>query len=339
MSNFVTKEQTEQARNASLGEYFRQSGYSVKIHGAEMYVDEIPGLCVNVQNNSWYNHYESYGGHNAVDCLTKVLEKDFQTAVKELSNYSLPPVRSSAQISQIPKEKKALEIPERGENYRKLYAYLIKTRGIPKEIVDELVHARLLYQDKKGNAVFIHKNEAGEIIGAELFGTNTETRFKGIAKGTGDSAFIFKIGEPRRAYVFESGVDLMSFYALADKQKLQNAALVSMGGLKPTSLGGIKAKGIVIYSCVDNDEAGRKFNSENNFTVINDLLVKNEVKDWNELLLKLRNNSVEHFKNESHDSQNRENPYAQIKQEKSENLNLPPQEPLPENRRIHKSRR
>ena len=42
----------------------------------------------------------------------------------------------------------------------------------------------MLYQDKFGNAVFLHKNEDGKIVGAELQGTNTYKRFKGVAEGT-----------------------------------------------------------------------------------------------------------------------------------------------------------
>jgi len=343
MANFVTKEQIEQARNVPLGDYLRIKGYAFKMHGNEMYIDDLPGLCVNVQTNSWYNHYEGYGGHNSVDCLTKVLKMDFKDAVSELisriSSYSVS--YSVYENRQKPKEKAALKMPEANENYKKLYAYLIKSRSIPREIVDELVHARLLYQDIKGNAVFVHKDENGEIVGGELCGTNTSFRFKGLATGTGDSAFIFKIGEPKKAYVFESGIDLLSFYALANKEKLNNSMLVSMGGLKPNPIKDIEAQEIIIVSCVDNDESGKRFNEINGFKNLNDILKFNQVKDWNELLLKTkikRNISVEHSETKSGNSQILENPRAKENIENSDKSILPQKEPLPYNQKSRRKR-
>ncbi len=49
------------------------------------------------------------------------------------------------------------------------------------KIVEALVRKGLLYQDKRGNAVFLHKDENGQIVGAEIQGTNTYKRFKGVA--------------------------------------------------------------------------------------------------------------------------------------------------------------
>lgn len=301
MANFVDKDMTEQARNASLSEYFRSNGYNVKSHGNEMYIDELPGLCVNVQTNSWYYHYEGYGGNNAIDCLTKVLDKDFVTAVSELSHgvSSTPYIKPTAAA---PKVQAELNMPERGENYRRVYAYLIKTRCIPKDIVDELVHQHLLYQDVKGNAVFVHTDNDGKIIGGEVQGTITDKRYKGMAEGTGDSLFKIKIGNPDKVYAFESAIDLCSFYAIADKQKLNNAVLVSMGGLKINALTTLTSEyeNIKVISCVDNDESGKKFNSTHGFQSFNDYLEQNHVKDWNELLKNQSNNLVHENQNYKH---------------------------------------
>lgn len=85
---------------------------------------------------------------------------------------------------------------------RNVYAYLCQTRKIDSQIVSDLVKEGLLYQDKMGNAVFLHKDDNGQIIGAELQGTNSYKRFKGMAAGTSDSLFAIKIGQPNRAYLF-----------------------------------------------------------------------------------------------------------------------------------------
>lgn len=321
--NFYSEDEIKSARNISLADYFMRNGYVTKKHGNELYIENIPGLCVNVQTNSWYHHYNSVGGNNPIDCLTKVLNKDFMTAVGELTgkspigNYNSFSTFQENGNTKKEKEIKKLKMPEKGENYRKVYAYLIKSRGISKELIDELIHQRLLYQDIKGNAVFVHKNENGEVTGAEVQGTNTNVRYKGIAEGTADSVFKFFIGVPKKAYIFESTIDLCSFYVLSDKTKLENSMLVSMAGCKPIPIKELEANGLKIISCVDNDERGKSFNQSGSFKSLNDILEKNGVKDWNELLQKIENggnflnnesqqNSVEHFSDGSGNNENLE---------------------------------
>lgn len=353
MAEYVTKDMTENARNANLAEYFRTSGYSTKKHGNELYVEEVPGFCVNVSTNSWYSHYEGFGGNNPIDCLTKVFKKDFVTAVTELSGRAAgfsPPFSISKHDRT--KFKKELEMPERGENYKRIYAYLIQSRGIPQETINELVHQKLLYQDKNGNTVFIHKNEQGEIIGGEIQGTVTNVRFKGMATGTGDSLFQFSIGTPKKAYAFESSVDLLSFYSMADKSKLQDVMLVSMGGLKPVALKSLTDKGIEIISCVDNDEKGKKFTITNGFKSYINILEKNGVKDWNELLQKIKNirqaKTNENFNNPNNQNDTKINEtgkngissadYKKTQDEKSENSVAVEKSEQTEKRNFHKRR-
>ena len=167
-------------------------------------------------------------------------------------------------------------------------SYLCQTRLLDREIISELAHEGLLYQDRRGNAVFLHKDENGKIVGAEIQGTNTEKRYKGVAAGTSDSLFSVTIGIPTKAYIFESAIDLLSFRQLANQQKIQNSVLVSMAGLKPNSLKTFSERGLQLFACVDNDEAGRNFISNNNLTQRNHILKEFGVKDFNELLQKIK---------------------------------------------------
>ena len=113
-----------------------------------------------------------------------------------------------------------------------------------------------------------------------------------MAKGTGDSVFRFipnpsPDGKIKRAYLFESAIDLMSFYSFCKREKIEGSLFVSMAGLKPTVPKQLREQGIEIFSCVDNDDAGRKFENENGFKRsdgVKALLDNNGFKDWNELL-------------------------------------------------------
>ena len=296
------------ARESDLLSYFQKSGYTTELKGGNYYVKEFPGLCIKPDTNQWYNHYTNEGRtNNSIDCLTKVLGCDFKQAVYALTGNDVSTERAESfpksyapQYTSPPKPteqqpvKKELHMPPQSDNMRRLFAYFCQTRKIPAPIVEELVHAKLLYQDaKKGNAVFVHKDKSGKVIGAEIQGTNSYKRFKGISAGTGESAFQFmpvpsRDGKPKRAYLFESAIDLMSFYTFCDKKKLEGAILVSMAGLKPTVPNQLKEQGIQVFSCVDNDEAGRRFEEENHFPrseSVKSYLDYQGFKDWNELLV------------------------------------------------------
>ena len=295
------------AREADLLLYFQKSGYTTELKGGNYYVKEFPGLCIKQDTNQWYNHYTNEGRtNNSIDCLTKVLGCDFKQAVYGLTGNDVTTERAASfpkqfapQYTSPPKPttqpvKKELHMPQQSDNMRRLFAYFCQTRKIPFPIVEELVHAGLLYQDaEKGNAVFVHKDKEGKTIGAEIQGTNSFKRYKGIAAGTGESAFQYmpipaKDGKPKRAYVFESAIDLMSFYAFCDKKKMEGAVLVSMAGLKPTVPNKLREQGVQIISCVDNDDSGRKFEADNQFPrseSVKSYLDYRGFKDWNELLV------------------------------------------------------
>lgn len=315
-------ELVQAARQADLVRYFQSSGYTVEKKSGNYYIKEFPGLCVKPETNQWYNHYENVGRtNNSLDCLILVCGRSFNQAVYELTEKDITSARSATYSkSEAPqytappkpvasdKEKKELQMPEQAPNMRRLFAYFCQSRKIPSEIVEELVHAKLLYQSqntvnttvngvqqsfKNANAVFVHRDDHGNAIGGEIQGCNSFKRYKGIAAGTGDSAFMFtpvpaRDGKLKRAYIFESAIDLMSFYAFCDKSKLTGAALVSMAGLKPTVPQKLREQGVQIISCVDNDDAGRRFEAENNFVrseSVKTYLDYKGFKDWNELLV------------------------------------------------------
>lgn len=365
VTNNANKELIEQARQADLLNYFQTSGYTVEKRSDNYYVKEIAGLCIKPEKNQWYYHYGNVGRtNNSLDCLTLVLGRSFIQSVYELTGQDISKLRSSdypkekaPQYTAPPKyevkiatEKKELKMPEAAQNMRRLFAYFCQSRKIPSKVVEELAHAKLLYQSdntvktqingveqtfNNANAVFVHKNKNGEVIGGEIQGLNSYKRYKGIASGTGDSAFQFMPnpsadGKPKRAYLFESAIDLMSFYALCDKSKIEGALFVSMAGLKPTVPKQLEAEGVKIISCVDNDDAGRRFEEENGF--IRSEGVKRELdekgyKDWNELLVsKAEKSEIDLIRNDNNIENNNNN--TPKKSLEKDTPNLPENPPL-----------
>ena len=285
----INSELIQRARNANLAEYFLKSGYECEQKKNELHVKGYGGLFVNTVTNQWYCFSQSgtnRGGNNAINCLTDVIGLDFKSAVEQLSGSRFENQRTNSEQKNA-ETKKELVLPEKADNMKRVFAYLCQSRKIKPEIVSQLAHDGLLYQDKKGNAVFVHKDENGKIIGAEIQGTSTFQRYKGVAAGTSESVFSVKIGEPKKCYVFESAIDLLSFKQMANQEKIQNSLLVSMAGLKPNSIKKIVDSGMKVYSCVDYDEAGIKFTQDNNLAPCRRILEENGVKDWNDLLKKM----------------------------------------------------
>ena len=323
MNKYDFEQLTQSARTANLADYFIQSGYTTERYGNEIKVKEFGGLWVNEKTNQWYCHSTQVGGVNAIDCLTKVFGHDFKQAVYELTGRDVSDTSSKSYPKDLrpqftsppttpvePKPKKELQMPDRDENMRRVFAYFCKERKIPAAIIEELAHAKLLYQSrhefnttvndipqkiKNSNAVFVHTNENNEAVGGEVQGVNSFKRYKGVVAGTDDSVFTYtpfpaKDGVTKTAYLFESAIDLMSFYAFCKPEKMTGVTLISMSGLKPSVPLRLQEQGVKIYSCVDNDEDGRKFESKNGFKRGTDLLEKAGVKDWNDLLkLKIEN--------------------------------------------------
>ena len=143
-----------------------------------------------------------------------------------------------------------------------------------------------MYQDNKGNCVFVWRDLEGKEIGAELNGTLTSKRFKGIAPGSAwGHGFNIKSGTVETIYFFESTIDLLSFTNL---QKCSNCILISMAGLKKEVVFNyIKLyKDSEIVMCVDNDSAADEFIKINNFDKYKRMIPKS--KDFNEDLKMLK---------------------------------------------------
>lgn len=321
MNDLEYEEIIDKARHASLEEYFRTAGYTLKKISGQLYVNEVKGLVIKPETNSWFSHYNQVGrANNSIDCLTMILDKSFKEAVFELTGQdiakkhsvrqkpkeNIPKTHEVIQKTEEAKDKKEFKLPEHAPTQRRVFAYFHSTRFIPNDVIREMVDEKLLYQAefeikgqlqgkdqifKKANAVFVHINDEGNAVGGEIQGLDINKRFKGTVAGTGESFFKFvpmKDSKPIRAFVFESAIDLMSFYSMcSDKSKLKGTMLVSMAGLKNFVVDRLKGQGLHVISAVDNDNAGRKFERINGLTrsdFVTEKLDIHDFKDWNERL-------------------------------------------------------
>ena len=155
-------------------------------------------------------------------------------------------------------------MPEKNDNYRRLYAYLGKTRGIDYEIITEMVKAGLLYEDKEHhNCVFLGKNLNGEVKYCLKVGTTTDKKFKGELPGS-DKKYNIELRNDKNNWivcVYESIIDAMSHETLIKNQgkNYKKTNKISLGGVSDLKLEQYlkdNPKITKIITCLDNDEIG-----------------------------------------------------------------------------------
>lgn len=372
---YYSKEQIARANSRSIAEYFSEQGYKCERSGRQTHIRGFGGFYVENESNKFYIHSRQTGGVGLVNCLMKVFDMSFMEAMKNALNGEIGKGKYSDEKSFTPKsapireEKREFTKPERGENDHRVYSYLTKTRCISPEVVNEIIRAGILYQDKNGNAIYLHNDKDNKPCGAEIHGTggksytvgnasysefsddkrivsaepyiaelldrelsSTNVKFagyvyesnanivtdsknieavlnkiseltertlnrkeidsdvqsklknyKGIAPGTSGSFFSYSKGSPRKAYVFESAIDLMSFMSL--HPDVSDCTFAAMAGLKPSIVEGFLKNNIPVTLCVDNDKAGADFMRQ----FVGKCMWSKEcsrsgVKDYNELL-------------------------------------------------------
>jgi len=288
-----SKEQIKQARQADLAEFLKSKGVNL-IRNGTRYRHPDHNSLVFTKNSYYWNSRSETG--NSIDYLVKHLGYDFTTAVYELTKEKNIPGPPSVECFNIDNIKLS-------NNYNRAFAYLNKTRFIDNNIITQLKNNNHLFIDERNNIVFPIYDETGKIVGAELQGTLTYKKFKGISKGSkyGYGFNIKTSREPKKAFFFESAIDLLSFYQLCKYRFLENidnSILISMAGLKPNIVEGtLKAfKSILsLFFCVDNDKSGQAF--LNVFKRQNKgyeaYLPPDNYKDWNEYLISLEKNNTE----------------------------------------------
>lgn len=289
----LEKELLQKARQANLVSYLESKGYSFRTEGNRRRCNEHESLVITNFNMFYWNSKNSKG--NSLDFLIEHLNLDFKKAIAELTSVDLEHKKSPKQVTTAKSNYIATK-----EHLNRAYAYLNIKRNIDNTIIQNLVEKNYLKmitsnKYKHPNIGFAIFDENKNLIGFELQGTFDKVRFKGITEDAKNKHYGFnlEIGNPQKAYFFESAIDLISFYQLCKhkilKVDLNNSILTSMGGLKVTTLTNtLSAFNITTepVTCLDNDEAAKQFKEtlRNQFIPFKEIVVPNNFKDYNEYL-------------------------------------------------------
>lgn len=264
--------------------------------------EQHSSLVINTNSNLYIWYSQNQKGDIINWTMNNITNGNFVEAVKYLSGdkYNEYITNNVVEVSKKSTEldnNTALDI-KFSKNMKNTFAYLNKTRYIDNAIINKFVKEHLIKQDMRGNIVFLHLDEQEQIVGADLNGTNTYKRFKGVVGNSNPNyGWLIKIGkEVKEIIVFESPIDLMSYYQLF-LNEMDNVLLLSISGCEKikvirTYLNINKSIKSIKVS-VDNDEAGNHclnniINMYSDFCIIDNRkdLRANNLKDFNELLAK-----------------------------------------------------
>lgn len=192
---------------------------------------------------------------------------------KELGSYERPPIRAAppqsapAQHKPDTKPNTDLTLPAVSRNGQgRVFAYLCKTRGLSGSIVSALVHEKKIYQDIRGNAVFVGMDYDGKTKYGTIRGTHSDIQFRGDVSGS-DKKIGFSMGlvgeSPARLFVCEAPIDAISIASMLEHfgRDPKAYAYLALGGTATNALEYHLAHHPqlkTIYLCQDNDTAGHK---------------------------------------------------------------------------------
>lgn len=253
------------ARNTDVIAFFeKHCGFTFAHRGGVYRCHQHQSLAVKNDRRSWYWHSKGLGGFGVLDYLMKAENMPFREAVEAASGITA----ATAQPRQEAEQPKTLVLPEKVGIPLRLYDYLCCKRGIDSEIVNTLLQKGNLYEDRRGNVVFVGFDDHGKARFASLRGTYGDQRFRMDCAGS-DKRYGWSMAAcapSNRLYIFESPIDAMS------QASLENAATGGTDAWKQhsrLSLAGTSDAALPFFLnqhsaardlvfCLDNDPTGRE---------------------------------------------------------------------------------
>lgn len=284
MGTFIrySDDELNAARNTDMVDFLsRRCNFHFKSEGGSYRCTEHNSLVIDRNRKRWYWNSHNQGGNNALDWLQSIEYKSFHEACALLINRSA--ISSDSYYQKEEKNTRIKAPPDKpfvlpkavNGAYKRVYAYLAKTRNIDPEVIKYCFDKKIIYQDEKNNAVFVGYNENGVAVFGERKGTNSEKQFRGNLSGS-DKKYSFHINSVRkeddRVFVFEAPIDLLAHCTINNMKACavgntdwQHAFLnhnrLSLSGTSIIALNHYltnhkEIKNIVV--CTDNDDAGKK---------------------------------------------------------------------------------
>ena len=289
-----------------IQDFAQELGYHVRRIGRYFSLEEYDSVRIDPQKKRfWRNSQPGSGsaigaGGDVIDFAVMFTNMNVHEALTYFTkrvqgSMQQGPVREKQAWKKQEAEKVELQLPQRVDNMRRVFAYLTKIRMIDKDVVQHFVDEQMLYQDIHGNCVFVGYDDKKNPVYGFLRGTNTEKKYIGDCMGSDYEYGFYLNFDAENLIIAESVIDGMSIMSLLKKQGRDFKAydyLFLCGTCKYEALIShlLRKPKKTIYIAVDNDYAGRlsvkkireAFQCKEIEVEIKERLPLKEGTDWNE---------------------------------------------------------
>lgn len=279
-----TSEQKERAASVDLEEFLRRQGERLIKSGREKRL--ASDHSVTICGCEWFDHASNEGGR-AVSFVQKFYGKSYVEAVSMLLGENMEAAYPQAK-KQVTAPQKPFIPPVPNANMHRVFAYLLKTRGLDADVVSSFAHRHLIYEDAAHhNAVFIGTDENGCPRHAHLRSTNSRRKPFRLNVEASDPRYSFHhTGTDGSLYVFEAPIDMLSFICMHPDHWQEHSYVACCGTSPHPVLQMVKPDTKIVYLCLDNDKAGHAASERmaellHKRGIMSERLVP-ELKDWNE---------------------------------------------------------
>ena len=251
------RERVEFARSRDILDVANELQMELVRSGRDYRWKEHDSLVISPDKNLWKWFSRNTGG-DAISLVETIKEVDFNQSVDFLNDGNF----KEFQMVERPQEDFKYYLEKYEQPFSDGRDYLRTQRGLSDETIDYFLEQGVLAQANakldyfaEGNSgsstnaiepviVFKSLSSSGEVVGASLQGIQENWEkwpkhgyAKVITKNSDPMTGIHvDIGSPKRLIFTESPIDLMSYYEL-HKDSLQDVRLVSMDGLKESTIG------------------------------------------------------------------------------------------------------
>lgn len=224
------------------------------------------GIAIYKLTNRFHWFSKELNG-NTIDFCREYLNMEFKEALSYLTQQDFKIIQPKV------KKKKSFHYYFKHDtNFDQVYNYLVYERKIDAEIVKVLHKKGYIQQDMNKQCIFVWAKD-GQPVGATIQGTIIDYQENG-KRGTikkiaynskSNFGFNVSLGVPTKLYIFESSIDLLSYWTL--NKNLKNCMLASAEGTKEKAVYNfmnymylskkqLPVNGVYIGS--DNDATGQK---------------------------------------------------------------------------------
>ena len=254
----------EEAKNMNILDVANSLGMNMlKSSRNEYYWDEHDSFKINISKNMFRWYSKDIGG-DVIQMIQTLRGVSFREAINYLDTGNF----EEAKVQEVTREPFKYLLEKYETDFDNGRRYLKEIRGLSENTIDFFLKEKVLalvnrkYQDGYSEQVLVFKyfDDNKSIIGGTLQGiVPNKDRYEGkgylkqiIYNSDGTAGVNVTVGEKAdRLIFFEAPIDMMSYYEL-NKHNLNNVKLISMDGLKESTVARYLTEHII------TDEARRK---------------------------------------------------------------------------------